>query len=320
MRDNPVQFAVVREDPLVEAELVDHFKLSNVLLVCSGGCTALSLRALFPDLPITAFDFNIAQLQLAERKLSQLRVYPYDRELFNIQSSQPAGLNQCGNFESLFRGLKGFVYDFILEKDSFNQLICSDKSTFDVQHYVFDNPYWPVAFKLFLHDELLTAMFGKNAIQHSPKGSYPRYFQHAFERGLLSPGRESNYFLHHVFLGYYLNETKSLPPYLGHEHEHHKDITFLHKTLDQIDSLSNYDFIQLSNLMDWMSDFECRQFSKSINQKTESGTIILLRQLNNHRNLQYYFPDFHRLNKLSDNLYAKDRSLFYSSLHVLQRR
>jgi S-adenosylmethionine-diacylglycerol 3-amino-3-carboxypropyl transferase len=146
----------------------------------------------------------------------------------------------------LFRGLKAFVHDFIWDEDSFNQLIFSDKSTFNITHHVFDNPYWPVAFKLFLHDELLITMFGKNAIQHSPKGSYPRYFQHAFERGLLSPGRQSNYFLHHVFLGYYRNEKTSLPPYLSSPYENQKDITLVHKTLDQIDFLSDYGFIQLS--------------------------------------------------------------------------
>ena len=37
MQDNKVQFAVVREDPMVEAELIRLTKASNVLLVASGG-------------------------------------------------------------------------------------------------------------------------------------------------------------------------------------------------------------------------------------------------------------------------------------------
>ena len=37
MRNNDVQFAVVREDPMVEAELVRLTQASNVLLIASGG-------------------------------------------------------------------------------------------------------------------------------------------------------------------------------------------------------------------------------------------------------------------------------------------
>ena len=58
MRDNDVQFAVVREDPMVEAELVRLTKASHVLLITSGGCTALTLQALFPDLHNTQQKLN----------------------------------------------------------------------------------------------------------------------------------------------------------------------------------------------------------------------------------------------------------------------
>ena len=68
MRDNKVQFAVVREDPMVEAELIRLTGANDVLLVASGGCTALTLQALFPDLHITLFDFNPAQLEWVRKK------------------------------------------------------------------------------------------------------------------------------------------------------------------------------------------------------------------------------------------------------------
>ena len=73
MRDNKVQFAVVREDLMVEAELVRLTNANNVLLIASGGCTALTLQALFPDLHITLFDFNSAQLERVREKMSALR-------------------------------------------------------------------------------------------------------------------------------------------------------------------------------------------------------------------------------------------------------
>ena len=81
MPDNDVQFAVVREDPMVEAELVRLTNASNVLLIASGGCTALTLQALFPDLRITLVDFNPAQLErVREGKREHCRAWmqPYD--------------------------------------------------------------------------------------------------------------------------------------------------------------------------------------------------------------------------------------------------
>ena len=72
MKDNHVQFAVVREDPKIEAELVCLHQVSEVLLIASGGCTALTLQALFPDLRLTLLDLNPAQLELIKKKRQAL--------------------------------------------------------------------------------------------------------------------------------------------------------------------------------------------------------------------------------------------------------
>src|SRR5690349_17004226 len=72
MELNPVKFAVVREDPLVEDALVRRFGARRVLLIASGGCTALSLRALHPELELTLLDPNPAQLERVERKAAAL--------------------------------------------------------------------------------------------------------------------------------------------------------------------------------------------------------------------------------------------------------
>ena len=106
MPDNKVQFAVVREDPMVEAELVRLTDASNVLLIASGGCTALTLQALFPDLHITLVDFNPAQLEHVQEKMSTLHSVDAAARCrrFNIGTSDPSGLNQSGNFESTLPG------------------------------------------------------------------------------------------------------------------------------------------------------------------------------------------------------------------------
>ena len=53
-----VQFAVVREDPRIERALVEEHRPRRALLVASGGCTAMALRAWFPDLEVVLVDWS----------------------------------------------------------------------------------------------------------------------------------------------------------------------------------------------------------------------------------------------------------------------
>lgn len=116
-RENPVQFAVVREDPMTELALIDRFNARAVLLVASGGCTALSVLAERPEVELTVFDLNPAQLELTRRKWDALNSGAH-RARFNVESADPEGLNACGNFERLFTGLRRFIEDFILDNET----------------------------------------------------------------------------------------------------------------------------------------------------------------------------------------------------------
>ena len=76
--DNAIQFAIVREDPAAELTVVDTLLRTDarVLLVASGGCTALTLGALRPSLRLTLLDANPAQLTLVRQKLAALPDLP----------------------------------------------------------------------------------------------------------------------------------------------------------------------------------------------------------------------------------------------------
>ena len=319
MRNNPIQFAVVREDPLVEAAIIEKFKIKKLLLVCSGGCSVLSLKALFPDLNICAFDFNQAQIDLTQAKLNHLKQTKTFNQVFNIEDPTATGLNQCGNFESLFRGFRDFIFDFILDKESM-RLIFSEEEIKSSNTLLFEHRYWPVAFSLFFSDPLLQTMFGEAAIQHAPRGSYPRYFQQVFEKGLKTKGAHKNYFLHHVLLGHYINQPECLPYYLTHPNNLNVNLDFIHGPIQAVEDLKSFDLIQLSNIMDWMSEDENKVIADYITKNTSSGAILLIRQLNNEQSVLSYFPDFELDQPLSESLYSIDRSLFYSSILCFKRR
>ena len=322
MPGNKVQFAVVREDPMIEAELVRLTEASNVLLIASGGCTALTLQALFPDLHITLVDFNPAQLERVREKMSALRdvdgVTRHRR--FNIGTSDPKGLNQSGNFESLFRGLREFIFDLVADEAEIRVLFEEEERLANVSKVLFSSKYWRVAFDLYFSDSLLNAMFGPDATQHAEAGSYPRYFQTLFEKGLTSAKAFDNYFLHHVFLGYYLQRPASLPYYLlAPPTDYH--FQMVEGTLDQVPELQRFDLISLSNIMDWMPLAEIASVIGHLQNGMKSGASVLYRQLNNYTDLSTYFGDSFEFDAaLGVQFQNIERSLFYSSVHVGKRR
>ena len=322
MRDNKVQFAVVREDPMVEAELIRLTKASNVLLIASGGCTALTLQALFPDLHITLFDFNPAQLERVREKMSALRDVDEATRCrrFNIGTSDPKGLNQNGNFESLFRGLREFIFDLVADESEIRVLFEEKGRLANVSEMLFSSKYWRVAFDLYFSDSLLNAMFGSDATQHAEPGSYPRYFQTLFEKGLTAAEAFDNYFLHHVFLGYYFQRPTSLPDYLLAPLTDYR-FQMIEGPLDQVPELQSFDLISLSNIMDWMPLTEITTLISHLQNEMASGASVLYRQLNNYTDLSTDFGNsFEFDTALGVQFQAIERSLFYSSVHVGRKR
>ncbi|MFN5398380.1 MAG: DUF3419 family protein, partial [Pseudanabaena sp.] len=136
-----IAFSQVREDPRIELrviqELAKHQRPLRILLVASGGCTALSLLTSPAIAKIEAIDLNPAQLHLVELRRqallhlsldAQVRLIgadaASDRDRLSIYANlraylpQPTqsfwdarqeqiafGVNRVGRFEQLFREL-----------------------------------------------------------------------------------------------------------------------------------------------------------------------------------------------------------------------
>ena len=318
MLDNPIQFAVVREDPLTEFAVLDRYPRQRLLLIASGGCTALSLLSQRPSLQITVLDPNLAQLDLLQRKIEALAISDRAERLrcFNVGDDDRSGLSECGNFESLFRGLRAFIFEFVLPQGAMLRLFTERGALAEATTQLFEHPYWPVAFDLFFSDPLLNTMFGPDATQHADPNSYPTYFQQLFERGLTQPEAMDNPFLHHVFLGHYLDRPNCLPPFLMQAAPYHP-LEVHHGFIDESVDLVAFDLIGLSNIMDWMAPEMVEALMQKILRETRPDTVVMWRQLNNMRDIadllkpEYCFdPTWER------TLWERDRSLFYTSLHI----
>lgn len=320
MKSNPLSFAVVREDPQIEFEIIQKWQPNNLLMIASAGCTAFSIASKYPDIKLTLVDINPSQIDLIQQKTEVLKQYErsgFVGQYFNIESSYSDGLTQCGKFESLFRQFKSFIYEFVAPMDVWtNYFYSTDQNEYFNLEPIFRNPYWNTSFDLFFSNSLLNTMFGPHAIQHAIKDSYPSYFKQVIENGLLSPLARNNYFLHHIFLGHYINRPEALPYYLNHPPTNFQFDFFQGIIQDRTD-LSTFDFINLSNIMDWMSPTEIDILISKLILNLQPGTIILWRQLNNYRNLTSDFTNhFTFFHDMENQLLSMDRSLFYSSLHI----
>lgn len=292
--NNPLQFAITREDPEIEFAVIREFRCRNMLAICSGGDTLLAVKHAFPEVQVTGFDFNPHQLNHFKNKL------------------QKYSASSEGNFESLFKGWRTFFNEFILSPEDTEQLFRDGSN----KEKIFQNKYWPVSFDLFFHDSFLKAMFGEAAIQHAPKGSYPRYFQNAFTRGLLAADFNSNLFLQQLFLGKFL-----ITPEYYLSLFSLKDFKLVEGTLPDVPELSKYDLVQLSNIFDWSSIEQIKETCDLLSRELKDGAIVLIRQINNESPIgEFLGPDFKIHQELGNTLQTRDRSLFYSKIIVAEKR
>lgn len=296
----PCKFGVVREDPDLEAALVERTGATAALVVASGGCTALTLAARFPTLAVTAFDRSPAQLAQLRARAAAARTEDFDALL---------KLDEAGEFEALFRQHRRFLAELVAPGDELEGFFkAGPRERALLLRRWTSSPYWPVAFQLFFHDALLHAMFGPDATRHAAPGSYPDYFRRAYERGLARDDAAANPFLQHLLLGWRL----APPAYRGLA----RDVELVQGTLEEVPDPGRFQVVSLSNIFDWSDDALVAAWAAHL-RALPPGAAVLIRQLNNARDVTAAFaPDFVFDAPLGAELQGRDRSLFYERVLV----
>ena len=95
-------------------------------------------------------------------------------------------------------------------------------------------------------------------------------------------------------------------------------LTLVHGTLTDVPELERFGVISLSNVFDWSDDTLVTAWAEHLRHHTPPGTHVLVRKLNNDRDLRFG-PGFVRDTKLSAQLLDADRSLFYRHIEVWVR-
>jgi len=290
-----------------------------VLVVASGGCTALTLAHRLPGLRVTAFDLAAGQLAHVEAKRDA--VARGDLRALNVDDDDAGGLNQRGEFESLFRTLRRFLEEMVAPPEAMARYFDAGAAPAERAALVdawCTSRYWPVAFSLVFHDALLHAMFGPGATQHAEPGSYPGYFRRAIERGLRREDGPRNPFLAHVLLGRYL--PAHAPDYVhAGEAARTFDLELVKGQLPDVPDLARFDVVNLSNIFDWSDDALAAEWGGLLGRALRPGATVVVRQLNNRRDVRPFFTGFAFDALAGEDLLSRDRSLFYDRIEVAVR-
>ncbi len=357
---SPLKFSVQREDPRLEEHLLSWIPgdEKRLFAISAGGCTLLQLAARRDVAELIGADIDAAQTSWTRFKLAaakHLSRRDFCRATGISQFDAPsranllakvvehldepdrayfkenrgffaAGAFDAGTFERLFAGWRHFVESFVMPREELAALF--DSPSVELGRLL-GSELWPISFDLFFHQNLLTALFGPEALQHAPPGSFPRYFQARFEMALRRLDRASNPYLSHIVRGRYgqLDAELSLPDYLLHARydalaQNVSKVRCFTGSVAQIltEHPGPYHLIQLSNILDWSDERGAEELAEPVLANLAPGGMLLVRQLNNVRPLPRLWTsqlDFDPA--LERELGAMDRSFFYSAIRVGKR-
>lgn len=247
-RDDRLYFAQVREDPLLEIEALAPQRGQTLVVVGSGGCTALSLLASGAG-RVVAVDLNRVQNRLTELKAAAVgelggadavgflggaprpaadRQRGYER--LKGRMGRPAqhwwdthlgwigrGVLNVGVTERFIGGVMKALRLGIHPPSRIRRLLACQ--TLDEQRRFYrdewDTRRWRLLFTLLLNRAVFRKTYDPAFFRHVQNPSFARHFRSLAEHALTEVPIATNYFVHHMLTGSYpLGVTGGLPPYL----------------------------------------------------------------------------------------------------------
>lgn len=241
-------FAQVREDPRLEIEALAPLSDARVVVVSSGGCTALSLLAAGAG-HVTAVDLNSTQNHLVELKAAALRwlTMPEVMSFFGVARGTPErrvrtyrtirplltpraadywdthedvlgrGALVCGITEQFIAAVVKVVKAFIHGRRNIERLLALQ--SLEEQREFFDQKWntrrWKLLFPLLLNRWTFKRTYEPEFFEEVENPSFAAHFRALLEHALCDVPVRNNYFLHQMLLGTYPTQVaEGVPPYL----------------------------------------------------------------------------------------------------------
>ena len=348
----PIAFAQVREDPAVDQWVADQLPAnSKIIMVASGGCTAAALAAMPNVSCLHLVDPNPAQMALARLKLRLLPTAPPSerlsllghapmataerrlrliKELGALQLSDDAlgpiglvaelGPDHAGRYEFLFAKLResmsgsgGELKALLQLRDPVEQTRKAGATT-DLGR-ILDS-----AFDSVMSLPNLVGLFGEGATRNRCE-PFSRHFAGRTRHVLATQPAANNPYLWQMLQGHFSQETV-YPWLITDSPERMPKVGWsIGAMADILGNFSDtFDFIHLSNILDWLSPEEASNTLELAFKALRVGGWTVIRQLNSSLDIQTLGGRFDWQEKAAASWHACDRSFFYKRLYLGQKK
>jgi S-adenosylmethionine-diacylglycerol 3-amino-3-carboxypropyl transferase len=348
----PLAFAQVREDPALDRWVIAQAgKGARVIMVASGGCTAAALAADPAVASLHLVDANPAQMALARLKLSALATLstPGRLALFGHAAMDPTtrgrrlagalevlrlpgdalgppdlvaecGPDHAGRYERLFARLRA---ELLPEQAAIEALFALHEPAEQGRRVAASTPLGQAlaaAFAKVMALPNLVALFGEGATRN-PREPFADHFLARTRWALEHQSADGNPFLAQMLLGRFTR---------GAEHEWLKvprpermpEVTWTIGPMAEALAASepgSFDVVHLSNILDWHSPQDARATLELSRSALRPGGWVIARQLNSTLDLETLGTGIDWRRDEGKELLARDRSFFYSAIHVGRR-
>lgn len=347
-----IRYANCWEDTNILLDALDIKEHEIGLSVASGGDNTLAMLVKNPD-KIYAFDLNKTQLYTLELKMATIknlnraealkflgvldcknrqRLYSkVERSLsdaarayFKINSDIIAsGVIHAGKFERFLSTFRRVIVPLVCKTEDFQDFAMMDDPAKQAKFYtekIATRRYYAL-FKIFFGAKVMGKLgrdknFYKYVARKKEQGTD---LLDRVEFGISHSPNRNNPYLNYIAYGYF-NED-SLPFYLQRDNyykirENLDRIELVHGDLMQVDD-KNYDFINLSDIFEYMSAADFRKNVRRIEQITDKKARIAYWNQQNERILRSKY--FTYLEKKSAELFARNQSWFYRDFRVYKK-
>lgn len=348
----PVAFAQVREDALLDYDVARSVgQGARVAMVASGGCTTALLASMPSVAHVHFVDPNPAQLALTRLKLRLLETTGTSERLALLghASMAPAGRSarltaelaaldlprdalgptalvartgpdHAGRFEFLFRALREALHGCselletllsLSDPGSQAERVAPGEKLRRRVDQALDNV---------MRTSNLVRLFGEEAVRN-PAAPFSSHFSARLRHVLATLPANDNPYLWQMLKGCY--PSGATAPWLARPRpEHGPSVTWELGTMTSAlaDRPGSFDFVHLSNILDWLDPDEARTTLDLARCALRHGGWTLVRQLNSTLDIERLGDGFEWHASRARRLHQADRSFFYRGLYLGRSR
>ena len=166
----------------------------------------------------------------------------------------------------------------------------------------------------------LIALFGEGATRNRIE-PFAKHFARRTRHALATMRANVNAYLWQMYRGIYPPNV-SAPWFTAPAPMDWPEITWSNTVMTE--ALANvrepFDFVHLSNILDWLSEEEARITLELAAAALKQGGYVFIRQLNSTLDIPTLGPAFDWQRDLARELHSADRSFFYRDLHLGRKR